>query len=587
MTDESTLDLGTTVRSESTRRRGYPVIWADPAEPFRVTAPAQSGRMVVAVGDQADPKLGWRLEHQPAELQAPSSLPPSERVSNLAVHGLFRGQRFDHTTRLVVFPRPEQVASHHPLSGLPRVAVRADAALFNKYGSSTGVVAFVLDASGSMGPPRGEPFTEQTRYGLATRALEQVMSELPPGTIVGLYSFGAAPPDRKEVPAEETIKTVQPLTPWDPSMLNSWMGQIRYPSIVPWSESPIVRTILSARDDLMSLNAPGLKTIIVITDGDDNRFTEDRVRNPQAKDVPTALKEAFRDTEIQLNVIGFRPTDAGEMERMNSQYQAISQFPVPGRFYYADNVAQIVANIRSTLRRELSYRIVGEDDQPLPDISARRVLISRPDANFRWFPVPLQPGGYKLTLQADQRISREPASLALNLGDLLLVNLVGAEAPIRFERGLFAKEFRPFSPSAFDSRNRWRLTILQHQRGTADSVQLLVAMERMPDSKETTLRLVRPRKSGSIWRLVRPTPPDRCPSGGPSEKVIQRPPGPLTYRPGPSTASRTVRADQRSEPGGATSSRLLQFAPCGPRTTLRSALVVCLVVPSRWPRRRS
>ena len=346
VTDESTLDLGTAVRSDGIRQEVIPVFWTDPVEPFRVMAPAVSGRMVVAVGDQADPRLGWRLEHQPAEYPAQTGLSPSKRVADFAVHGLFRGQRFDHVTRLVVFPRPDQVASHHPLTGLPRVAVRADAELFNKYGNGTGVVAFVLDASGSMGPPRGEPFTDQTRYGLATRALEQVLGDLPAGTIVGLYSFGAAPPDRKEVPAEETIQTVQPLTPWEPSLLNDWMGRIRYPSIVPWSESPIVRTILSAREDLLSLNVPGLKTIIVITDGDDNRFTEDRVKNPQAKDVPTALKEAFQDTEIQLNVIGFRPTDSAEMERMNSQYQVISQFPVPGRFYYADNVAQIVSNIR-------------------------------------------------------------------------------------------------------------------------------------------------------------------------------------------------------------------------------------------------
>jgi hypothetical protein len=454
--------------------------------------------MVMTVGDEGEPKLDCRLEYQPPEAPGPgqASPPPPRSSSRFAVHGLFRGQRFEHVTRIDLFPRPEQIASHHPLSSLPRVAVRADEGLFKRFGNGTGVVAFVLDASGSMGPPRGEPFTERTRYALATHAMEQVLRELPAGTIVGLYSFGAAPADRRDVPAEETIRTVQPLTRWDPSMTDDLMRRIRYPSILPWSESPIVRTILTARDDLISIGASGFKSIVVITDGDDNRFAEDRIKNPEGKDVPTALREAFRDTEIQLNIVGFRSTDAQEMERMNSQFQVISQLPVPGRFYYAEDAVQIVSNIRSVLRRELTYRVVGEDEQPLPGVSARRVLISRPEANIRWFPVPLQPGGYKLAVQAGSRLPMQTPSLALNLGDLLLVNMVGAEGPIRFERGLFAKEFHPYSPSAFDSRNRWRLTVLQNQKTTTGSLRILVALERLADARETTLRLIRPR---DIW----------------------------------------------------------------------------------------
>jgi hypothetical protein len=54
----------------------------------------------------------------------------------------------------------------------------------------------------------------------------------------------------------------------------------------------------------------------------------------------------------------------------------------------------------------------------------------------------------------------------------------------------------PFSPSAFDSRNRWRLTVLHHQKTAAGGLQILLAMERQPDPKETTLRLIRPR---DIW----------------------------------------------------------------------------------------
>ena len=139
---------------------------------------------------------------------------------------------------------------------------------------------------------------------------------------------------------------------------------------------------------------------------------------------------------------------------------------------------------------------MGEDERPIPAISARRVLISRREANTRWFPAPLEPRGYKLVVQAGQTLPLLPPSVALDFGDLLLVNLGLAEGRLVFERGLFASEYYPFSPSAFDSHNRWRLTVLQNQKTATGTLQMLVAMERQPDPKETTLRLIRPR---DIW----------------------------------------------------------------------------------------
>ena len=345
VTDERALDLRYSLQSQGTRRRGHPVLWARPTPRFEWWLPLSATRMMTTVGIETEPKLDYRLENGRADLAGQAGpLPRGE--SKFVVHGLFRGQRFDHEALIDLYPRPQQLASRHPLSGLPSVAVRADDSVFDKYGSGTGIVAFVLDASGSMGPAKNEPFTERTRYGLACPALEQVLKDLPGGTIVGLYVFGAVPADRKDVPAEQTIKTVQPPTHWAPSMTDALMQKIRHPSIVPWSESPIVRTILAARDDLLAINAPGFKTIVVVTDGDDNRFAEDKIKNPRGKDVPTALKEAFQDSDIQLNIVGFRPAGTAEMNRMNTQYEVLSHLPVPGRFYYVDDVAEIVANIR-------------------------------------------------------------------------------------------------------------------------------------------------------------------------------------------------------------------------------------------------
>jgi hypothetical protein len=491
VTDEPTLDFRYSVRPDRTRRTGHAVLWSEVPAPFRA-ADRAAGRMAVALGE-SEPGLDFRLEQPIAEDPAQDRRPPRGSV-DFAVRGLFRGQRLARVTRLDIFPRPEEVAGHHPPSGPARVAVRAGDDVFQKFGSGNGVLAIVLDASGSMGPPRGEGFTDATRFSQATRALEQVLREQPAGTIVGIYTFGAAPPDRRDVRPEDTIRTAIPLTRWDPSMLEGVMSQLRFPATLPWSESPIVRTVLAARDDLLGLGgASGQKSILVITDGDDNRFAQDKIGNPTGKGVRDALQEGFRDTGIQLNVVGFRPASRVEQERMASQFGVVSDLQVPGRFYYVDNLEQLVASLRRATRRELAYRVVGEDENPVPGISPREVLISRPSANIRWFPEGLPPGGYKLAAVVDRLRTK---SIALDHGDLLLVNLLDGDRPISFERVLYAKEFYPFAPSAFDARNRWRLTVLRNRRMPGGAVQMLVALERQPDPGESILRVIRPKE---IW----------------------------------------------------------------------------------------
>ena len=92
---------------------------------------------------------------------------------------------------------------------------------------------------------------------------------------------------------KKTIARIQDPVAWnpdDPTQLTQLMTAVN--GLEPWNESPIVHTIMQAREDLRDV--AGFKTILVITDGMDNRFDKDREINPRKKDVPTFLRKNVR-----------------------------------------------------------------------------------------------------------------------------------------------------------------------------------------------------------------------------------------------------------------------------------------------------
>ncbi|MCA1685953.1 MAG: hypothetical protein LC745_08210, partial [Planctomycetia bacterium] len=477
-TSERQVDFAYRVRPEpgGPPRPGYPVLWMTPADGLKTAAPRTDARFAFRIGPGATPRLPARLEDPAGDAPARDGHSPREATST--AHGLFRGQRFDLTTRIDLHRTPETVAAGQPRPTSARVSVRAEDTVFDRSGLSRGAVAVVLDASGSMGPPEGQPFDSRTRYATATRALEQVLRDMPAGTTVSLYVFGEAAPGDAQVPAEQTIRTARPPTRWDPSQLAPLMAEISYPRVRPSNGSPIVRTMLRARDDLLRLTDVGLKTIVVVTDGNDTEFETDPLRGPEGKDVATFLKESFKDTGIQVNVVAIPQTTAPLLKKLKDQFDVIGSLDVPGRFYDANRPLDLVTTLRTVFRQELTYRVVREDRRPLTGISALDVTVSRLDADDIWCPWPLPPGGYRLQVQADRP---HEATVSLDGGDLLLVTLGDRGGVPAFSRGLFAQEFYPNLPAQTDKAFRWRLSALQNQLVDGRSLRLLASLERLPD----------------------------------------------------------------------------------------------------------
>ena len=499
-TSERQVDFSYSVRSEpeAAPRDGFPVLWVSPAEGLKTTSPPTETRFAFRLGPGLIPRLPTRLEDPLSITISSASEDDARREATSTAHGLFRGQKFDRTTRIDLHRTPEIVAARQPRPSTARVSVRAEDPVFERSGLSRGAVAVVLDASGSMGPPEGVAFSESTRYAQATRGLGKILREMPAGTTVSLYIFGAEVPGSRDIPAEQTIRTVRPPTRWDVSQLPALMAQITYPNVVPYNDSPIVRTMIRARDDLLRLSDVGLRTIVVVTDGDDNRFEVDPLRGASGKDISSFLRESFKDAGIQINIVALPQTKPELIKKLQDQFKVILELPVPGRFYDANQPIDLVTSLRTVFRQELTYRVVREDRAPLSGISALDVTVSRLDADDIWCPWPLPPGGYRLLTRGEKPLE---ARVALDGGDLLLVTLGERNSAPTLSRGLFAQEFYPNQPSQTDRAFRWRLSALQNQLFENRALRILATLERMPEASEGTLHLPRPRE---VWFEVAP-----------------------------------------------------------------------------------
>src|SRR5262249_38098453 len=167
MTSERSLSVSYDLRAEAALEpAGYPVLWVDSGKALRLAAPAERTRLVYPVGDDVPPARLTCEVSSPVLLAAEASPPPlpTAQRTSLTVHGLYRGQRLLRETRVDLYPSPDRVVSQPALPERSTLSVRGDPDVLSRYGAVNAALVVVLDCSGSMGPPRGEPYTNTTKY---------------------------------------------------------------------------------------------------------------------------------------------------------------------------------------------------------------------------------------------------------------------------------------------------------------------------------------------------------------------------------------------------------------------------------------
>jgi hypothetical protein len=339
-----------------------------------------------------------------------------------------------------------------------------------RYGSANGAVAIVLDCSGSTGPPPGEAMTDATRYRKLLRSLRKILASVPRGTTLSLWVFGEDT-GMKGTPEDTVRRAVEPVR-WTGSddQFTDVMRSVE--SLRPWNESPIVRTMLQAKADL--LRAEGARTLIVLTDGMDNRIATDKDFNPDKLPVPELLLAAFKGTRINVQVVGFEIVEKEEATA-REQFAALAKLTPPGGFTTVNKIDDVVRAVERSLKPDLRYQLLGANDY-----RSEAVGVAANGESNRWL-VPPAEGDYRLRtlgVALDQTVS-------LGRGRALLLELAGdGERPTAY-RVLYGRDGDNRLAPARMGRD-WRAAVLQNQ-WTRGRLGLFTCLEKVPSPEESPL----------------------------------------------------------------------------------------------------
>ncbi len=367
------------------------------------------GKGLKAIHDEKNLRHAFLQPGSPVTLQTIVKLNegmqgrPLRNESQVTLQVFFRGRTTKLITPIAIHSEPETAKPSSALPATAKIAIRASKEVHEQY-SSPGNVVIILDCSGSMGPPKGETSLANSKFLVAIDSLHRVLQSVPKGTNVSVWTFGKAIGERKTVKqAEQTIERIFGPSSWnpqDPEQLQDLMNN-KIARIEPWNETPLVRTMIrAAREDLS--RADGLKTILVITDGIDNRIHKDSEFNSSAKAIPELLRANFKD--VKVNVVGFKIVSR-EQVLAKQQFSIIEQLPRPGKFYEAQNAEELLEAMLNALQPKLQFKIeVKNDGQTETRLGAGKDLINA-GATGSWVMQELTPGEYQIRVTGDQQIS--------------------------------------------------------------------------------------------------------------------------------------------------------------------------------------
>jgi hypothetical protein len=336
------------VQGRASLAEGFVTLWARPQGSIRLLQPTLDQRTGWAIGsnDKGDSAASLHATNPWMVSVARDSQSAAEN-SLVEVFGYFRGRKLNRNVALIFNDRPDIEIVNQPKANGGRVAIRS---LQKSQSGSGSAVTIVLDCSGSMGAKPGEAYSADTKHAHAVSAVEKILDELPTGTDLSIWAFGQATGPSKTVrQAEQSIRQIQANVPWDRNdtqLRSAVVDSISYPRLEPWNESPLFATILAASSDLKDYD--GTRSLVVITDGHDNRIASDPVANPLSLPESKWLEKHFNGTGITVNVIAFR-VENKDKKNAREQLSTVERLLPPGKFVEIDQTAELATALRQMI----------------------------------------------------------------------------------------------------------------------------------------------------------------------------------------------------------------------------------------------
>jgi hypothetical protein len=377
------------------------------------------------------------------------------------------------------FAVPEMQISIPALPSRGQLAVQAPADIAAKYAEGSGAVVLILDCSGSMDAPADptKPMgARPTRFDEARRALLEVLRSIPRGTQVSLWAFShAVNLDTGKLmrndDSEDTIQRVFFRMNWEATEEAMNQVRARVEALVPYNDTPIVRSMMSAIKDFK--DRPGFKNLVILTDGMDNRFEKqpggkwrgDPVLNPSGNlTIPAFIEKTFGQTaykDIAIRVIGFQLPPEEEAASRRQFKEPLERLPTKGRFYLVGDTVALIAKLKDSIEQRLFFTVEESSGQPVKDLKGG-VAISRQGTDSHW--VDLKPGHYWVVVDARKKLRQK---VEIGRGDRLRLNLHEQGDGFVLKRELVESAFPGRVLPRVESQG-WRVSVLQNQKRDAD-----------------------------------------------------------------------------------------------------------------------
>ncbi|WP_425395142.1 VWA domain-containing protein [Aeoliella sp.] len=450
---------------------GRAFVWCDPGPGLKSISPAQQSRLVLPMPLSGTTNTSSVVVQRSTTDTAPAFAAPS--TSSATLHAFYRGHMAAVEIPTDIYHSPRYRAQRLPRPAKAAVAVvdRSDRSTVNP---GDYAVTVVVDGSGSMGrTPDGKTF----KYEQAVRALRELMQQLPDGVQVSVWVFGEALGPQKTVTApEQTIHQLMRPTVWDSSntkVLDELITLLN--DIEPWNESPVASAMLAARQDLLPLN--GAKTMVVLTDGADNRLSP-ATGDASSSELGQVLGNALAGTGISLNVVGIhgRPN---EQALLRKEFAFLDQLDPPGQYWEANETTSLGASLRSAAL--ISGQVVLQDTRT----KGPEVRVPRTRANEKLAPRLVEPGLYRLA---------DGQQVNLAAGDSLLMEPYSSAGGESFRRVSIAGAYRRVA--AYRGAKQGDATLLTHRAGLAVPTEMVVAVEPLKRSKTEALQVP---TSSDVW----------------------------------------------------------------------------------------
>jgi hypothetical protein len=476
---------------------GHPVVWL---ETGKFLEPVAKPRQVLEVKNETVPG-SVSFDDVAVKKVDPYPKVPTKNEEKVALRGFYRGQRIGAKTQLVLHRVPETVVYHHPPEDRDTgIIVRASPGVHQQFAASNGAVAIVLDASGSMLEPSDKLLREEKlrwdrqvpcKYHDATKALREVLKGLPPGTHVSVFvfshvkgphnEFGFAQ-NKQPTDVDEWIDRVWDPAPWDPDkQLDALMDKVE--DKVPYNYTPLVRAMWKAKETGFPKNISGFKTLLVLTDGMDTEFKNDKDHkfdnklNPDGKlTIPEFLRQEFATSGVRINMIHFK-VDPKEEEEAKRQFKRVIEedLPLKGKLYTANDAKQLIYYLKKSLTQSLTFRVEDYNGKPAVATMPEEGWLVGQTTAVDPAAIRLEPGSYVVKVPT-QKLLKQAIELAK--GQYLRVTLT--DDGEGFEVELFRDDYerRPHHTFRRDNGEQWLLTAPQNQfKEREGELEMMLTME--------------------------------------------------------------------------------------------------------------